>query len=95
MSNPVQKTIKSQTDQPINCDDYVFAQLYNEMRQPNQRKIGQHCRWICDFLMSSGELKVHKYSERPYNLYSMRSTFIENHILRGTEAYLLARISGN
>ncbi len=25
----------------------------------------------------------------------MRSTFIENHILRGTDAYLLARICGN
>ena len=26
---------------------------------------------------------------------SYRSTFIENHILRGTDAYLLARICGN
>ena len=46
--------------------------------------------------MSSGKLKGHKFdSERPYTLYSMRSTFIENHILRGTDAYLLARICGN
>ena len=87
--------VKSQTDQPIKGDDYVFAQLYNEMKQPNQRKIGQHWRWICDYLMSSGKLKGHKFSERPYTLYSMRSTFIENHILRGTDAYLLARICGN
>ena len=87
--------VKSQTDKPIKGDDYVFAQLYNEMKQPNQRKIGQHWRWICDYLMSSGKLKGHKFSERPYTLYSMRSTFIENHILRGTDAYLLARICGN
>ncbi len=87
--------VKSQSDQPIKGDDYVFAQLFNEMKQPNQRKIGQHWRWICDYLMSSGKLKGHKFSERPYTLYSMRSTFIENHILRGTDAYLLARICGN
>ncbi len=87
--------VKTQTEQPIKGDDYVFAQLFNEMKQPNQRKIGQHWRWICDYLMSSGKLKGHKFSERPYTLYSMRSTFIENHILRGTDAYLLARICGN
>ena len=87
--------VKSQTDQPIKGDDFVFAQLFNEMRQPNQRKIGQHWRWICDYLMSEGKLQGHKFSDRPYTLYSMRSTFIENHILRGTDAYLLARICGN
>ena len=87
--------MKSQTDQPIKGDDFVFAQLFNEMRQPNQRKIGQHWRWICDYLMSEGKLQGHKFSDRPYTLYSMRSTFIENHILRGTDAYLLARICGN
>ena len=87
--------LKTQTDQPIKGDDYVFAQIFNEMRQPNQRKIGQHWRWICDYLMSTAKLKGHKFSDRPYTLYSMRSTFIENHILRGTDAYLLARICGN
>ena len=65
------------------------------MKQPNQRKIGQYWRWICDYLMSSGKLKGNKFYERPYTLYSMHSTFIENHIVRGTDAYLLARICGN
>ena len=45
--------------------------------------------------MSSGKLKGHKFSDRSYTLYSMRSTFIENHILKGTDAYLLARMCGN
>ena len=87
--------VKSQTNKPIKGDDFVFAQIHNEMKQPHQRKIGQHWRLICDYLMSSGKLKGHKFSDRPYTLYSMRSTFIENHILRGTDAYLLARICGN
>ena len=34
-------------------------------------------------------------NNHPYTLYSMRSTFIKNNILRGTGAYLLARICGN
>ena len=87
--------MKTHTARPIKGDEYVFAQIYNEYKQPNQRKIGQHWRSICDYLMSSGKLKGHKFSDRPYTLYSMRSTFIENHILRGTDAYLLARICGN
>ena len=45
--------------------------------------------------MSSGKLKWQKFSERPYSLYYIRSIFIENHILRGTDAYLLTRICGN
>ena len=87
--------LKTQTNQPIKGDDYVFAQIYNEMRLPCQRRIGRQWREICNLLSAEGKLKGHKFSDRPYTLYSMRSTFIENHILRGTDAYLLARICGN
>ena len=45
--------------------------------------------------MSEGKLKGHKFSDRKYTLYSMRSTFIENHLMRGTDIFLLARICGN
>ena len=87
--------LKKEFNHTIKGDEYVFAQIFNELKQPNQRKIGQHWRWICDYLLSAGKLKGHKFSDRAYTLYSMRSTFIENHILRGTDAYLLARICGN
>jgi len=87
--------LKKEFNHTIKGDEYVFAQIFNELNQPNQRKIGQHWRWICDYLLSEGKLKGHKFSDRAYTLYSMRSTFIENHILRGTDAYLLARICGN
>ena len=87
--------LSKEFDYKIKGDDYVFAQIFNDGKQPSQRKIGQHWRWICDYLMSAGKLKGHKFSDRAYTLYSMRSTFIENHILRGTDAYLLARICGN
>ena len=87
--------LKKEFNHTIRGDEYVFAQIFNELKQPCQRKIHQHWRWICDYLLSEGKLKGHKFSDRAYTLYSMRSTFIENHILRGTDAYLLARICGN
>ena len=87
--------LKKECNQTIKGDSYVFAQLFNEMKQPSQRRIGQTWREICDLLDSQDKLQGHKFSDRPYTLYSMRSTFIENHILRGTDAYLLARICGN
>ena len=87
--------LKKEFNHTIRGDEYVFAQIFNELKQPCQRKIHQHWRWICDYLLSEGKLKGHKFSDRAYSLYSMRSTFIENHILRGTDAYLLARICGN
>ena len=79
----------------IKGEDYIFAQIFNDMKQPSQRRIGQTWLVICDLLSAQGKLNGHKSSDRPYTLYSMRSTFIENHILRGTDAYLLARICGN
>ena len=87
--------LSKEFDYKIKGDDYVFAQIFNEGKQPSQRKIGQKWREICDLLFAEGKLKGHKFSDRAYTLYSMRSTFIENHILRGTDAYLLARICGN
>ena len=87
--------LKTQLGVKIKSEDYVFAQIFNDMKIPSQRRIGQTWRGICDILLTQGKLTGHKFSDRPYTLYSMRSTFIENHILRGTDAYLLARICGN
>mgnify|MGYP002044683823 FL=1 len=41
------------------------------------------------------ELKGHKFSERKYSIYSMRSTFIENNLIAGMDIFLLARICGH
>ena len=79
----------------VNPDDFVFAQIYNEKKEPSQARIRQTWRKIVDQLMSEGKLKGHKFSDRKYTLYSMRSTFIEDHLLRRTDLYLLARVSGH
>ena len=41
------------------------------------------------------DLKGHKFSERNYTIYSMRSTFIEDKLLEGMDIYLLARLCGH
>ncbi|ABX09462.1 hypothetical protein [Prochlorococcus marinus] len=87
--------LENELKHKVRGDDYVFAQIHNEMKQPNQRKIQQHWRWAVDKLMDEGKLKGHKFSDRPYTLYSLRSTFIENHLMKGTDIFLLARICGN
>ena len=42
-----------------------------------------------------GLLIGHKFSERPYTIYSMRSTFIENGLLSGMDVFLLSRVCGH
>ena len=41
------------------------------------------------------ELQGNRFSERPYTLYSLRSTFIEDSITAGLDVYLVARLCGN
>ena len=40
-------------------------------------------------------LRGHKFSDRPYTIYSMRSTFIENMLLSKMDIFLLSRICGH
>ena len=79
----------------IKGNDYVFAQIHNEMKPPSQARIRQSWRKIVDQLMDEGKLKGHKFSDRKYTLYSMRSTFIEDHLIKGTDIFLLARVCGH
>ena len=43
----------------------------------------------------SGKLSGHRYSPHPYTLYSLRSTFIEDHLLKGTPVVEVARMAGH
>lgn len=79
----------------LNANSYVFANPWNEMKPVHLRKVQQHWRDITDKLSKEGKLKGHRFSDKPYTLYSMRSTFIEDHLLKGTDLFLLARIAGH
>ena len=80
---------------PITGEDYVFANPHNEMKPIHQANLGRYWRGIVRKLTSEGKLMGHKFSDKPYTLYSLRSTFIEDHLRKGTDIFLLARIAGH
>ena len=46
-------------------------------------------------MMLNPQLSGNKFSDRPYTIYSLRSTFIEDCITDGLDVYLVARLCGN
>ena len=79
----------------ITGEDYVFANPLNEWKPAHQNRIGRTWRNIIKYLLEEGKLKGHKFSDKRYTLYSMRSTFLEDHLIKGTDIFLLARIAGH
>ena len=77
----------------ITGNDYVFGNIRNECKPypyPMYSKI-----W-CQIRRSvKDRLEGHKFSNHPYTIYSMRSTFIENHLINRLDLFLLSRISGH
>ena len=79
----------------ITMNDYVFMNPFNDFMPASQARIRQTWRSQVDKLKDQGRLKGHKFSDHRYTLYSMRSTFIEDHLLKGTDVFLVARIAGH
>jgi len=79
----------------LNANSYVFANPWNEMKPVSLRRVQKAWRDVTEKLSKEGKLKGHRFSDKPYTLYSMRSTFIEDHLLKGTDLFLLARIAGH
>jgi len=82
-------------DYKITKNSYVFFNPFNDFGQCCQARFRQDWRRIVDKLQDEGLLTGHKFSDKRYTLYSMRSTFIEDHLLKGTDIFLLARIAGH
>ena len=80
----------------VSKGDYlVFGNPFNDGKSVHIQRLRSNWRKIVDGLMERGELKGHKFSDKRYTLYSMRSTFIEDHLIKGTDIFLLARIAGH
>ena len=77
----------------LNANSLIFGNPGNEMRPCNYSVFGKSWNKIIDAVKD--KLKGHKFSERPYSIYSMRSTFIENNLAAGMDIFLLARICGH
>jgi integrase len=74
-------------------DQLVFGNPYNDFKAYDHCTLQQHWNVILSYV--SGKLKGHKFSDRKYTLYSLRSTFIENKLIEGMDIFLLARICGH
>jgi integrase len=81
-------------DMPITGETHVFASPYNEGFKPCHY-IWAARNWREVRAAVQDKLKGHRFSNHPYTLYSLRSTFIEDHLIKGTDIFLLARIAGH
>ena len=77
----------------LNPNSLIFSNPSNEMRPYNYSVFGKSWKKIIEAVQE--DLKGHKFSERKYSIYSMRSTFIENNLIAGMDIFLLARICGH
>ena len=73
--------------------DYVFGKP--EADKLPYSSTGYYYMWRKTIDAAQERLVGNRFSEKPYTIYSLRSTFIENHLSRGVDAYLVARISGH
>ena len=77
----------------ITLDTHVFGQPMKDWRPWERNQFGK--AWIKARNAVGPQLKGHKFSKKPYTLYSLRSTFIEDHLVKGTDIFLLSRIAGH
>lgn len=74
-------------------DQLVFANPYNEFRSYNLVSYQHSWREIISGCYE--RLRGNKFSDRPYTLYSLRKTFIEQQLIAGLDIFLLARLCGH
>ena len=77
----------------ITKDTYVFGNVHNEWTPFNHSWILKN--WIAIRDELADKLNGHRFSPHPYTLYSMRSTFIEDHLLKGTPVIEVAEMAGH
>ncbi|WP_413359957.1 hypothetical protein [Prochlorococcus sp. MIT 1201] len=80
------------TNRSVKANDLVFGNVYND-KEHQHDMFGFAWRTIRKSV--EDRLEGHKFSDKPYTIYSMRSTFIENKLIEGLDLFLLARIAGH
>ena len=80
-------------NEEVTGDTLVFGNPNHEFKSYSYSLFKHSWREV--YLHLKGSLKGHRFSPHDYTLYSLRSTFIEDHLLKGTDLFLLARIAGH
>jgi len=79
--------------QTVDRETIVFSNPNNELKSYGYSNFQRSWK---DVLEAVGpKLKGHRFSPHPYTIYSMRSTFIEDHLLKGTPVYEVAEMAGH
>ena len=77
----------------VNPNSLVWECPYN---QGNRLSYGRYKQlWIEIRDVIGGKLKGQLFSDEPYTIYSMRSTFIEDSLLAGKDILLIAKAAGH
>ena len=71
----------------------VFSNPNNELKAYGYSNFQRSWKEVLEAVQP--KLKGHRYSPHPYTIYSMRSTFIEDHLLKGTPVYEVAEMAGH
>lgn len=79
--------------QTVDRETIVFSNPNNELKSYGYSNFQRS--WKDVLTAVSPKLKGHRFSPHPYTIYSMRSTFIEDHLLKGTPVYEVAEMAGH
>ena len=77
----------------VSGNDLVFGNINNEGKTYTHANF--ILSWGCIRKRVTDKLHGNKFSDEPYSIYSMRSTFIQDKLLEGLDIFLLSRISGH
>jgi integrase len=79
--------------QTVDRETIVFSNPNNELKSYGYSNFQRSWKDVLDAV--GPKLKGHRFSPHPYTIYSMRSTFIEDHLLKGTPVYEVAEMAGH
>ena len=77
----------------INSNSLVWECPYNQGKTLSYSRYKQLWVEIRDVI--GKKLKGHVFTDEPYTIYSMRSTFIEDNLLAGKDVFLIAKAAGH
>lgn len=75
------------------ASDLVFASPYRDYEGYSYSHYLE--TWTAIVKLLTPKLKGHRHSDKNYTLYSLRSSFIEDHLMRGTSVYEVAEMAGH
>ena len=80
-------------DTKISKETLVFGNPHNSFKAYGYSNYQRSWREAREALQD--KLKGHRFSHHHYTIYSMRSTFIEDHLLKGTPVFEVAEMAGH